>query len=55
MIEQKPPKNTLDNKPEVPRFSLKQLLKEGRECLIEHRGEDYNLRITRNNKLILTK
>ncbi len=55
MIQQAEKKDVSDYKSDVPRISLKQLLKEGRECLIEHRGEDYNLRITRNNKLILTK
>lgn len=54
MIEQGH-KKTQASKGAIPRIALKQLLKEGRECLIEHRGEDYNLRITRNNKLILTK
>lgn len=39
----------------VPLIALKDLLKGGKECMIEHRGENYNLRLTRNNKLILTK
>jgi hemin uptake protein HemP len=31
------------------------LLEGARELLIEHRGEEYRLRITSNDKLILTK
>jgi hemin uptake protein HemP len=27
----------------------------GKEILIQHRGEQYHLRVTRNDKLILTK
>ena len=27
----------------------------GKEVLIQHRGEQYHLRLTRNDKLILTK
>lgn len=31
------------------------LLQGARELLIAHAGEEYHLRLTRNNKLILTK
>lgn len=41
--------------PELACFALQDLLKNNRECLIAHRGEHYNLRLTKNNKLILTK
>jgi len=32
-----------------------QLLGEGKVVVIEHKGERYELRLTRNDKLILTK
>lgn len=39
-----------------PRLDARQLFQGGlRELLIEHEGECYRLRITRQNKLILTK
>jgi hemin uptake protein HemP len=31
------------------------LLGRGRELVIEHAGQEYHLRLTRNDKLILTK
>jgi len=33
----------------------RRLLGGGRELVIEHAGEEYRLRLTRNDKLILTK
>lgn len=42
--------------PTVPSvLSSKDLLGERRELVILHEGELYRLRVTRNNKLILTK
>nr|WP_246372946.1 hemin uptake protein HemP [Lysobacter spongiae] len=44
--------------PRVPRGALLDsdaLLRGGREVLIQHGGEVYRLRHTRNDKLILTK
>lgn len=38
-----------------PRVDTRVLLQGARELLIEHAGECYRLRITRQNKLILTK
>lgn len=38
-----------------PRFDSQSLLRGQREILIEHAGEVYRLRHTRNDKLILTK
>lgn len=35
--------------------SAMELMGSARELLIEHAGEEYRLRITRNGKLILTK
>lgn len=39
----------------VPRLTSDTLLRGARELLIEHQGELYRLRLTGNNKLILTK
>ncbi len=36
-------------------FSTSDIFQGGKEVLIEHHGEYYQLRITRNGKLILTK
>jgi hemin uptake protein HemP len=37
------------------RIDSARLLGGGRELLIDHAGEEYRLRLTRNDKLILTK
>lgn len=39
----------------IPRISSKMLLDGGRELVIQHQGGEYHLRLTRNDKLILTK
>lgn len=39
----------------LPRLTLAEVLKGGREAIIEHDGQDYRLRLTSNGKLILTK
>ncbi|MXS85886.1 hemin uptake protein HemP [Nitrosomonas sp. HPC101] len=44
----------------LPQFSIKLISSENlfgmsKEVLIQHRGEQYHLRLTRNDKLILTK
>ena len=39
----------------VRRVSSQALLKGERELVIEHEGNEYHLRLTRNDKLILTK
>lgn len=36
-------------------ISAEQLFRGTREIVIRHQGDDYRLRITRNDKLILTK
>ncbi|WP_074671303.1 MULTISPECIES: hemin uptake protein HemP [Nitrosomonas] len=36
-------------------ISSENLFGTGKEVLIQHRGEQYHLRLTRNDKLILTK
>lgn len=49
--EQSPTPNTTE-----PRsVSSKELLGEASELWIQHEGEVYRLRLTRNNRLILTK
>ncbi len=37
------------------RLSLEAILEGRREVIIQHRGEDYRLRLTSNDKLLLTK
>jgi hemin uptake protein HemP len=39
----------------LPRLYSKTLFNEAREVVIEHEGEEYRLRLTRQGKLILTK
>lgn len=39
----------------VPTIEVASLLGSGREAVIVHRGERYRLRVTANDKLILTK
>jgi len=50
---------TADSAPELPsarpRLNSKLLFGTQNEIVIEHQGEEYRLRITRNGKLILTK
>ena len=41
--------------PPLPRIDSAQLLAAGKELVIEHAGSEYRLRLTRNDKLILTK
>jgi hemin uptake protein HemP len=40
---------------ELPSITSASLFKAARELIIEHAGECYRLRITKNGKLILTK
>jgi hemin uptake protein HemP len=40
---------------EIRRVPVRELLHNSNEIIIEHNGQSYNLRITRNDKLILTK
>ena len=39
----------------APSINRQQLFRAGREVIIVHHNEEYRLRITRQNKLILTK
>jgi hemin uptake protein HemP len=41
--------------PRAARISSSNLLAGRRELVIEHAGQEYHLRLTRNDKLILTK
>lgn len=36
-------------------ISSRELFRHGREIMIDHEGETYRLRLTKNGKLILTK
>ena len=48
------PVHRIDSQPEQ-RIDSRRLLAGGRELLIDHAGQQYRLRLTRNDKLILTK
>ncbi|MBI1329989.1 MAG: hemin uptake protein HemP [Alphaproteobacteria bacterium] len=39
----------------IRRIAVQEIVGEGGEAILEHKGEDYRLRVTRNGKLILTK
>ena len=39
----------------VVRYTVADLLRGGREAILEHNGAEYHLRITANGRLILTK
>lgn len=41
--------------PSKPRLRSEDLFRNGCELIIEHRGEEYRLKLTRNDKLILNK
>lgn len=41
--------------PEPPRYAVQAILGDQREAILIHNGEPYRLRVTANNKLILTK
>jgi hemin uptake protein HemP len=53
--------NPIKSPPDSPRiaqtpvFDVRELLGGGREVIIIHAGERYRLRVTANDKLILTK
>ncbi|MEK6805518.1 MAG: hemin uptake protein HemP [Pseudomonadota bacterium] len=42
-------------KPPRPRLKSEDLFRNSHEVVIDHHGEEYRLRLTRNNKLILNK
>lgn len=39
----------------TPRIESRELFRQGRELIIVHQGQEYRLRLTRNDKLILNK
>lgn len=41
--------------PPIPRIDVNELLGSSRELILVHRDAEYRLRLTRNDKLILTK
>lgn len=47
--------NTLNESTPLPRITSMNLLKGSNILLIEHNGAEYRLRLTSNQKLILTK
>ena len=49
-----PPPSSLDAAP-TPGMDVRDLLGSGKEVIILHAGERYRLRVTPNDKLILTK
>lgn len=61
----RPMDHLIDDSPAAPaerepvvlpaRMDSQQLFEGQRELIIQHRGEEYRLRITRHDKLILTK
>lgn len=56
MTNGNPPARPLDGgEGKVRTLEARQLLGAGRVVRIDHEGEVYTLRLTRNNKLILTK
>ena len=60
MVDEKPmPSRPVVPPPElgraIPEVDVKSIVAGGREAVILHEGERYRLRITANDKLILTK
>ena len=39
----------------LPRLRSQDLFRDSQELIIEHQGQEYRLRLTRNDKLILNK
>ncbi|MFD2206920.1 hemin uptake protein HemP [Kiloniella antarctica] len=50
-----PDSTSQDTQSQIPRISAQALMQSAREIVIEYQGNDYRLRITSNEKLILTK
>jgi hemin uptake protein HemP len=50
-----PPRLERARPADKPRLQAAALLAGSREVIIEHAGEEYRLRLTKNGKLILTK
>ncbi len=41
--------------PQLPRLRSEDLFRSSPELIIEHQGQEYRLRLTRNDKLVLNK
>jgi hemin uptake protein HemP len=52
-INSKPARDS--GKTPARRVSVRSLLQTDQTLILEHQGQDYTLRVTRNGKLILTK
>lgn len=48
-------RRTAAPRPAQPRLKSSELFRESNELIIEHQGQEYRLRLTRNDKLILNK
>lgn len=47
--------NPAINSKASPTFNIKELFRDNREVRLQHGDDEYRLRLTKNNKLILTK
>lgn len=45
----------VSSRPQLPRLRSEDLFRSSQELIIEHQGQEYRLRLTRNDKLILNK
>lgn len=52
--DREPPKAP-EHTPASRRISSRELLRGAHELVIDHRGQEYRLRLTKNDKLILNK
>ena len=48
-------RRTVAPRPAQPRLKSTDLFRDTNELIIEHQGQEYRLRLTRNDKLILNK
>jgi hemin uptake protein HemP len=55
MVLEQPKKTEMDGVSKVRRLTTESLFEGRAEIFIVHGGEEYRLRITKNDKLILTK
>lgn len=49
------PRSSASTRPPLPRLRSEELFRNSHELIIEHQGQEYRLRLTRNDKLILNK
>lgn len=49
------PRSPVPARPSLPRLRSEELFRQSHELIIEHQGQEYRLRLTRNDKLILNK